>query len=90
MDAVKQSEDYQRRITGVSVSKKKYAVCFGYLGSAYQGLQINPDAKSVEAELERALFLVGAIDECNFGYMQKIGWSRAARTGEVSLFRCAQ
>ena len=60
--------------------KRKYAVCFGYLGSRYQGLQINPNCRSVEAELERALFLCGAIQECNFGFMHKSQWSRAART----------
>ena len=36
--------------------------------------------KSIEAELERAFYLGGAIAQTNFGYLQKIGWSRAART----------
>eukprot|EP01038_Epipyxis_sp_PR26KG_P013629 gene13629-18289_t len=61
-------------------AKKKYAICFGYLGTNYQGLQINPGAITLEAELEKALFMSGAIAECNFGHMQKIQWTRAART----------
>ena len=60
--------------------KRNHAVGFGYLGSKYQGLQINPGCKSVEKELERALFLAGAIAECNFGDLHKLHWTRAART----------
>lgn len=74
----------------ISHIKRKYALCFSYLGSAYQGLQINPDCKSVEAELERALFLAGGIIESNFGYMNKIQWTRAARTdrGVHAISQC--
>lgn len=68
-----------------AAAKRKYALCFGYLGSRYQGLQINPGAKSIEAEVEKALYLVGAIDDTNFGYMHKIQWTRAARTGIFEL-----
>ena len=63
-----------------SSSKRKYALCFGYLGSSYYGLQANPGAASVEQQLERALFLAGSIQESNFGFLQKLTWSRAART----------
>lgn len=82
LDELKKSDDFKLKMT-TSAVKRKYAVCFGYLGSRYQGLQINPPANgrtTVEAELERALFLAGTIDEVNFGYMQKVQWSRAART----------
>ena len=60
--------------------KRKYAVCFGYLGSAYHGLQLNPGSDTIERQLERALFLAGGIQESNFGFLQKLSWSRAART----------
>ena len=80
LDLIKASEAYERRIEQVGATKKKYAICFGYLGGNYQGLQINPGAVTVEQELERALFLAGGIQECNFGYMHKIQFSRAART----------
>lgn len=81
----------QRIIQDESKSlKRKYAVCISYLGTNYQGLQINPGAKTIEAELERALFLAGAMIEMNYGFMQKVQWSRAARTdrGVHALTQC--
>jgi tRNA pseudouridine38-40 synthase len=81
LDTIKASDEYaQRVIMGENHPKKKYAVCFGYLGSNYQGLQINPDAITIEALLSKALFLAGGIEECNYENLQKIGWTRAART----------
>ena len=80
-EELKQTEEYGRRIEQVDAIKRKYAICFGYLGSNYQGLQINPGALTIERELEKAIFLCGGIQECNFGYMQKIQFTRAARTG---------
>ena len=74
------AEEWDRRIVAEKGGKRKYAVCFGYLGSSYQGLQSNPDCNSVEMYVEKALFLAGGITEENFGYLQKIQWSRAART----------
>jgi tRNA pseudouridine38-40 synthase len=79
LEEVKASEDYSRRSESVG-PKRKYAICLGYLGTNYRGLQINPDTKSIEQELERALFLSGGIIEANYGYLQKIQWSRSART----------
>jgi tRNA pseudouridine38-40 synthase len=40
----------------------------------------NEGVKTIEAELERALFEAGAIAETNYGFLQKSGWSRAGRT----------
>ncbi|CAN0149912.1 unnamed protein product [Discosporangium mesarthrocarpum] len=37
-------------------------------------------ARTVEAELELAMYLAGGISRSNFGNLQKVGWSRAART----------
>lgn len=70
--------------------KKKYALCIGYLGTNYQGLQINPDVQTIEKEVERALFLCGGIPEHNYGFLQKIQWSRAARTdaGVHAIAQC--
>jgi hypothetical protein len=81
LDQLKASEAFARRITQENAVKRKYAVCVSYIGTQYQGLQINPGAKTVEAELERALFLAGGIIEANYGYMNKVQWTRAARTG---------
>lgn len=90
IDDVKSYPGYQPIDESVPHIKRKYALCFSYLGSAYQGLQINPDCKSVEAELERALFLAGGIIESNFGFMTKIQWTRAARTdrGVHAISQC--
>ncbi|ETW09598.1 tRNA pseudouridine(38-40) synthase, variant [Aphanomyces invadans] len=40
----------------------------------------NIGVKTIEAELERALYEAGGIARCNYGMIQKIGWNRAART----------
>ena len=45
--------------------------------------QVNPDAETIEKELERAFFLCGAIQESNFGFLQKVQWTRSARTGKT-------
>jgi tRNA pseudouridine38-40 synthase len=60
--------------------KERVAILFGYIGAGYQGLQKNPNAKTIEDELEKAIFAAGAISESNFGFFQKTGWNRAART----------
>ena len=40
---------------GIKRKKVKVAVIFGYLGTKYQGLQLNPGAHTVELVLERAM-----------------------------------
>ena len=90
IEEIKKSEEYTRRIEYLGIPKKKYAVCFGYLGTNYQGLQMNPGALTVESMLEKALFLVGSIPECNYGTLSKLSWSRAARTdkGVHAITQC--
>ncbi|CAM9524052.1 unnamed protein product [Scytosiphon promiscuus] len=63
-----------------STSKKRVALLIAYWGSDYQGLQINKGAKSIEAELELALYLAGSISKDNFGNPRKVSWSRSGRT----------
>jgi tRNA U38,U39,U40 pseudouridine synthase TruA len=58
----------------------RYAVVFGYVGEAYQGLQKNPGARTIEEALETALFRAGGITPENYGSLAKVGWNRAART----------
>lgn len=36
--------------------------------------------RSVEEEIEKALFKLGRISEFNYGDLKKIGWNRATRT----------
>jgi len=40
----------------------------------------NPDVRSVEEELEKALYRLGRISDYNYGDLKKIGWNRATRT----------
>lgn len=90
MEEVVQSEDYERRIKVPDTKKRKWALNFGYLGSNYQGLQMNPNANTVEKHLERALFLAGSITDCNFTDLHKIAWTRTARTdrGVHAVMQC--
>lgn len=90
LEEIKKSEEYNRKLEQTGCIKRKWAICFSYLGSKYQGLQINPGAITVEAILEKALFLAGGIVEANFGNLQKVQWSRAARTdrGVHALAQC--
>ena len=80
MEEIKQSEEYKRKVTFTDAPKRKYALAVAYLGTAYRGLQINPGILTVEAVLEKALFLAGGIEEVNFGEFHKVSWSRAGRT----------
>ena len=91
LEELKVLPEWEKRIIQPPSSvKRKYALCFGYLGSRYQGLQINPEAETIEKVLEKALLLAGGISEENFGNIQKISWSRTARTdkGVHALSQC--
>ena len=60
--------------------KRRYAVLVAYCGSGYRGLQINPGAKTIELDLANAFFCAGGILDTNVHKLQRIGWSRSART----------
>jgi hypothetical protein len=55
--------------------KRKMALFFAYIGAGYQGMQRNPGAKTIEGELEQALFKAGAITKENFGDPKKVSGS---------------
>jgi tRNA U38,U39,U40 pseudouridine synthase TruA len=40
----------------------------------------NPGVRTVEQEIEDAMFKVGVIADCNYGDLKKIGFNRATRT----------
>ena len=83
LEQIKTEDFYKQRIdltTNKTCPKRKYACCISYFGTNYQGLQMNPDCKSIEAELERALFLAGCFLETNYGQLQRLQFTRAART----------
>ena len=91
LEELKTLPEWEKRVVQPSCSvKRKYAVCFGYLGSRYQGLRINADTETIEKMLEKALLLAGGISEENFGNIHKISWSRTARTdkGVHALSQC--
>jgi len=48
--------------------------------SICQSIYRNPDIRSVEEEIEKALYKLGAIADYNFGDLKKIAWNRATRT----------
>ena len=69
--------------------KRKVAMVFSYVGSAYNGLQFNPILEfiTIESEIQKALFAVGCIKLTNLNDPNKIGWSRSSRVSPPSPFR---
>jgi tRNA pseudouridine38-40 synthase len=61
-------------------SKKKVAILLGFLGSRYGGFQVNEGQRTLQAEIELALFRCGMLSASNFGFPFKYGWSNSART----------
>lgn len=91
IDEIRSCTEYARKIDySDHTPKRKWALNFGYLGSQYQGLQVNPDANTVEKHLEKALYLAGGISETNFANLHKIQWTRTARTdrGVHAVMQC--
>eukprot|EP00903_Cladosiphon_okamuranus_P007831 g7577.t1 len=64
-------------------TKRKVAIVVGYVGTKFHGWQQSSDAqnvRTVEGELETALWKAGAIADSNYGDLNKIGWGRTSRT----------
>ncbi|XP_008813054.3 tRNA pseudouridine synthase A-like [Phoenix dactylifera] len=60
--------------------RRKVAIFLGYCGAGYQGMQKNPGARTIEGDLEEALFLAGAVPDADRGLPRRYDWARAART----------
>ncbi|PIM98905.1 Pseudouridylate synthase [Handroanthus impetiginosus] len=60
--------------------RRKIAMFFAYCGVGYQGMQKNPGAKTIEGDLEEALYLSGAVPEQDRGQPKRFDWARSART----------
>lgn len=60
--------------------RRKIAIFFAYCGVGYQGMQKNPGAKTIEGDLEDALFHSGAVPEQDRGNPKRYDWARSART----------
>mmetsp|Transcript_22849 Transcript_22849/g.54131 ORF Transcript_22849/g.54131 Transcript_22849/m.54131 type:complete len:714 (-) Transcript_22849:57-2198(-) len=72
-----------------ATSKRKVAMLIGFLGTKYGGFQSNPKQRTLQAEIELAMFRTGLINETNFGFPHKYSWSNAART-DKGVHACAQ
>lgn len=60
--------------------RRKVAIFFAYCGVGYQGMQKNPGAKTIEGDLEEALYASGAVPEQDRGIPKRYDWARSART----------
>ena len=71
------------------IKKKPYALCFGYIGTGYQGLQwqAGDHVKTIEEDVRQAVHAAGGISADNMtagdsglNPLQKVAWMRASRT----------
>ncbi|KAJ2189812.1 tRNA pseudouridine synthase 1 [Coemansia sp. RSA 532] len=60
--------------------KRKVALLIGFCGTGYQGMQVNPNAVTIESELFKALCAAGAVSAENAVDQSKVQLQRAART----------
>ena len=60
--------------------RRKVAIFFAYCGVGYQGMQKNPGAKTIEGDLEEALYQSGAVPEPERGNHKRWDFARSART----------
>ncbi|XP_076928446.1 uncharacterized protein LOC143592399 [Bidens hawaiensis] len=60
--------------------RRKVAILFAYCGVGYQGMQKNPGAKTIEGDLEEALYFAGAVPENERGCPNRYDFARSART----------
>lgn len=70
------------RYPGVGLYARVIVVVIGnlFLTVSVRAVCRNKGAKTIEAELELALYLAGSISKDNFGNPRKVAWSRAGRT----------
>ncbi|KAI7741157.1 hypothetical protein M8C21_018475 [Ambrosia artemisiifolia] len=60
--------------------RRKIAILFAYCGVGYQGMQKNPGAKTIEGDLEEALYFSNAVPESERGCPNRYDFARSART----------
>ncbi|KAJ2608535.1 tRNA pseudouridine synthase 1 [Coemansia sp. RSA 1804] len=66
--------------TEARLPKRKVALLMGFCGTGYQGMQTNPNARTIESELFKALVSAGAVSADNAADQSKVQLQRAART----------
>lgn len=69
--------------------KRKVALFLGFIGTKYAGFQMNGGQRTIQAEIELALYRAGMIADFNFGKTHKYSWSSSART-DKGVHACAQ
>ena len=69
--------------------KRKVALLLGFLGSEYGGFQVNVGQRTLQGELELALYRSALLSTMNFGTPHKYSWSNSART-DKGVHACAQ
>ncbi|THH11866.1 hypothetical protein EW145_g374 [Phellinidium pouzarii] len=60
--------------------KRQCALLIGFCGSGYNGMQIQPDVRTIEGVLFKALIAAGAVSQDNADDPVKVNLARAART----------
>ena len=79
-DKNQDNQKEQNKLGKIKMPKRKFAIIHGYFGQDYSGNTKNPGVRTVEEELENALYKEKFISECNYGKLTKIDWMRASRT----------
>lgn len=74
---------------GTNTVKRKIALFLGFLGTKYGGFQVNVGQRTLQGEIELALYRAGMLSELNFGHPHKYSWSSSART-DKGVHACAQ
>jgi len=69
--------------------KRKVAILLGFKGSNYSGMAMNIGMRTIQAELEQAMYRAGCISKSNYGFPSKYSWSNSART-DKGVHSCAQ
>lgn len=69
--------------------KRKVALLLGFLGTKYGGFQVNAGQRTLQGEIELALYRAGMLSPLNFGNPHKYSWSSSART-DKGVHACAQ
>lgn len=94
-DATDVVEETKTKVEGeeskpaVPTNKRKVALFLGFFGTKYGGFQMNPEQRTLQAEVELALYRAGMITKSNFGTPHKYSWSNSART-DKGVHACAQ
>ncbi|KAI9503161.1 pseudouridine synthase [Coemansia spiralis] len=60
--------------------KRRVALLMGFCGTGFQGMQVNPNARTIEGDLFKALVDAGAVSADNSVDQSKVQLQRAART----------